>query len=181
MVSLSYYDYMESHGHDAPRGVRPPGAPSAAYLLVTLGFHAARELERRLDPLGIEPRHFGLLRLIAATEGQSQQSLGDMLQIPKSRMVWLVDDLEQLGLVERRRNPSDRRANALFLTSKGHATLEAATSTASTHEEALLASLDTDQRRQLASLLSVVAAEQGVLDSPLPGQPPGRRGSAEDR
>jgi DNA-binding MarR family transcriptional regulator len=172
---------MENPGHDAPREVQMSGAPSAAYLLVTLGFHAARELERRLQPLGIEPRHFGLLRSIAATEGQSQQLLGDMLGIPKSRIVWLVDDLEQLGLVERRRNPSDRRANALFLTAKGQDILETSTSVAASHEEALLASLDEDQRRQLTALLSIVAAEQGVLDSPLPGQPPGRRASGDDR
>jgi DNA-binding MarR family transcriptional regulator len=172
---------MENHAQDAPHKSRTLDAPSAAFLLVTLGFHAARELERRLDPLDIEPRHFGLLRTIAATEGQSQQSLGDMLQIPKSRMVWLVDDLEQLGLVERRRNPADRRANALFLTAKGRDILETATSVAASHEEALLASLDEDQRRQLTALLSIVAAEQGVLDSPLPGHPPGRRASTEDR
>ena len=45
-----------------------------AYLLVQLGFHLAGKFAERLAPLGLEPRHFGMLTRLAANEGRSQQA-----------------------------------------------------------------------------------------------------------
>jgi DNA-binding MarR family transcriptional regulator len=148
----------------------PPGG--AAFLLVQVGFHAARRFEERLAPLGIQPRHVGLLRLVAATEGQSQQALAERLHLPKSRMVWLVDDLEQHGLIERRRNPADRRAYALYLTPRGRRVVDEAMEVSAVHETDLLGSLQPTEREELAALLRRVAADQGILGTVLPGPPP---------
>jgi DNA-binding MarR family transcriptional regulator len=148
-------------------------SPDAAFLLVQLGFYAARRFEERLAPLGIQPRQFGLLRLVADSEGQSQQALSEILHITKSRMVWLVDDLERHGLAERRRNPSDRRAYALYLTPKGRQILEEARKVVADHEADLFGSLEPAERRQLAGILHRVAADKGILGQVLPGQPPG--------
>jgi DNA-binding MarR family transcriptional regulator len=157
---------------DEATKVKPaPDPGGAAFLLVQLGFHAARLYEKRLAPLGIEPRHVGLLRSVAAVEGQSQQALGEMLHIPKSRMVWLVDDLEEHGLVERRRNPTDRRAYALYLTPTGRRRLGEAMEISAQHEAELLADLQPDERGQLIALLRRVAATQGIPRSALPGFP----------
>jgi len=86
--------------------VRPPAR--VRLLLIQLGYHAARRLNARLEPLGLEPRHYGVLRAIAAREGATQQAVGSRLDLAPPRMVALIDDLEKRGLVERRRNPSDR-------------------------------------------------------------------------
>jgi DNA-binding MarR family transcriptional regulator len=142
----------------------------ASYLLVQIGYEAARRFGERLAPLGIEPRHFGLLRLVAGVEGQSQQALAERLHLPKSRMVWLVDDLEQRELVERRRNPADRRAHALYLTEKGQEVLARSAEVATRHEEDLLRSLGPEERIELSSLLQRIAADMGILGSSLPGQ-----------
>ena len=72
-----------------------------------------------LEPVGIDPREFLLMRFVAASEGQSQQALAERLGVPASRMVALVDHLEDAGLVERRPNPEDRRIRGLHLTRKG--------------------------------------------------------------
>jgi DNA-binding MarR family transcriptional regulator len=150
-----------------------------AFLLVQLGMHVARKFEERLKPLGIAPRHFGLLRSIAAVEGQSQQAIGDKLHIPKPQMVWLIDDLEQQGLVERKRNQRDRRAYALHLTPKGHQALQQASVVAREHEEDVLKSLSPAERRQLAMLLGTVADDQGILGNSLPGRPPSRKNDTD--
>src|SRR6516225_1293561 len=92
------------------------GEEDFAYLLVQLGFHVDRQFSERLAPLGLEPRHAGLLVQLAANEGLSQQALGELIGLNPTRMVFLVDELEQRGLVERRRNPADRRSYALYLT-----------------------------------------------------------------
>ena len=55
----------------------------------------------------------------SAAEGQSQQAIGERLQIPPSRMVAFVDALEARSLLERRHNPHDRRTRELHLTEAG--------------------------------------------------------------
>jgi DNA-binding MarR family transcriptional regulator len=144
---------------------------SAAFLLVQLGLHGARLFKERLASLDIEPRHFGLLQSIAAVEGRSQQALAELLCLPKSRMVWLIDDLERHGLVERRRNPTDRRAHALYLTSRGHHILHEAMEASATHEAHLLRTLQPAEREHLSALLWRLAADQGILGEILPGRP----------
>jgi DNA-binding MarR family transcriptional regulator len=84
-------------------------------------------------------------------------------------MVALVDHLEQRGLVERRANPSDRRARALHITPEGRRLLGKAFGVAVRNETAFGASLTPDERRQLVSLLQKVAAEKHLLSGVHPG------------
>lgn len=132
------------------------------FLLSKLGFHCSGGFAAALEPLHINPGHFGLLRILAATEGISQQALAEELRIPASRMVGVIDELEGLGLVERRRNPTDRRANALFLTPAGTALLARATGLATGWEERLCAGLSDDERQDLLALLRRVAGAQDL-------------------
>lgn len=135
---------------------------SVSFLLSQLGAANARWFHDTLVPVGLEPRQFAILRFIAMDEGQSQQALGDMLQIPPSRMVALIDELEERGLMERRPNPNDRRARALFVTPKGRKTLQAAMEKARAHEAELCSPLDPGERDQLIDVLSRLAAHQGL-------------------
>ena len=65
-----------------------------------------------LSPLELQIRHFGaLVRLADGTS--SQRELADRLQVSTPVVVEMVDALEARGLVERRRDPADRRLNAL--------------------------------------------------------------------
>src|SRR5581483_9559031 len=92
----------------------------------SLGYAVSRRFHTTLEPLSLEPREFALLRAVAPAEGASQQAIGERLQIPASRMVAFVDALEARGLLERRPNPNDRRARALYLTDDGRALLASA-------------------------------------------------------
>ncbi len=105
---------MDQEARAAPDG--PHGPEGFAYLLVQLGTRAARRFAERLAPLELEPRHAGLLLRLAGSEGRSQQAIGELIGLNSTRMVFLVDELEQRGLVERRRNDADRRSYALYLT-----------------------------------------------------------------
>jgi len=140
-----------------------------AYLLVQLGTHTARLFAERLAPLGLEPRHAGMLFRLAASEGRSQQAIGELVGLNATRMVFLVDELEQRGLVERRRNEADRRSHALYLTGSGRAKLAELGAVAARHQEELGASLSRDERGQLTGLLRKLAREQGITEQSLPG------------
>jgi|SRR5215475_1261588 len=153
---------------------RPPGAGEEdfAYLLVQLGLHLARQFGDRLAPLGLEPRHAGMLTRLAAHEGLSQQALGELIGLTPTRMVFLVDELEQRGLVERRRNTADRRSYALYLTTQGRGTLRQIQAVGTDHQNEIGASLTQAERIQLAGLLRRLATEQGITADNLPGIPP---------
>jgi DNA-binding MarR family transcriptional regulator len=148
------------------------GEEDFAYLLVQLGFHVARQFSERLAPLGLEPRHAGVLFRLAANEGLSQQAIGGLIGLNPTRMVFLVDELEQRGLVERRRNAADRRSYALYLTGQGREKLREVRASGSRHQDEIGGSLIRDERVQLTSLLRKLAAEQGITEDDFPGIPP---------
>ncbi len=135
----------------------------AGFLLAQLGTHAHQRFAERLVELDLHPRHFGMLSHLAASEGQSQQALSNALAIHRSAVVALVDDLEQRGLAERRRDPLDRRAYTLYLTPKGRRVLADLEGLAQEQEGELLAALGASERSQLISLLQRLAESQGLL------------------
>src|SRR5260370_247119 len=79
---------------EAPRG---PQSDDFAYLLVQLGFHVAAAFSKRLAPLGLEPRHFGMLTRLAANQGKSQQAIGELMGLNPTRMAILVNELAKAG------------------------------------------------------------------------------------
>jgi DNA-binding MarR family transcriptional regulator len=158
----------------------PPVMP-AAFLLSKVGFDVARHFHAGLAAIGLEPRQFALLNYVALGEGQSQQALGEALRVPASRMVSIVDDLEQRGLLERRRNPDDRRAHALYLTPAGEQVLAEGRRVAMENEERICAPLAPEEREQLVGLLRRLAADQDMpigvhpaWSMPAPGERPTR-------
>jgi DNA-binding MarR family transcriptional regulator len=152
---------------------KPGGPPrrrtSAAFLVAQVGSHAASKFAERLAPLGLSPPHAGILRVLSADPGLSQQALGAILGILPSRLVILVDDLEKRGLVERRDTPDDRRSYALLLTGKGKEMLDDIGRVAREHDAAVCAALSEKEREQLASLLGRIAEDQGLVPGVHPG------------
>jgi DNA-binding MarR family transcriptional regulator len=155
------------------------GRFGAAFLVAQVGAHAASRFAERLAALDLSPPHAGILRALAGAPGISQQALGSSLGILPSRLVILVDELDERGLIERRDDPDDRRTYQLFVTEKGRQALEAIGRVARAHQDALCAALSEDERQTLAGLLSRIAEEQGLS----PGVHPGFRqmGSSASR
>jgi DNA-binding MarR family transcriptional regulator len=127
------------------------------YLLAFIAEHATERFERELAPEGIRTRHASVLVVIDAEGPMSQRELGRRLRIDKSPMVGVVDDLERLGLAERRRDRSDRRVQAIHLTPKGRIALERVMQLAETLNARIFGVLDDDERGQLHDLLLRVA------------------------
>jgi DNA-binding MarR family transcriptional regulator len=137
---------------------RPPR--SVGFLLSQLGFVSSKRFMDALRPVGIDPRGWTLLRYVDAEEGQSQHALADRLGVPPSRMVALVDGLEEAGLIERRPHPEDRRIRALHLTAKGRRALRRATEVAIAFESELCSGLNAGEREQLIDLLQKLQGDQ---------------------
>jgi DNA-binding MarR family transcriptional regulator len=141
---------------------RSPLGQAVGFLIAQLGFEVTRRFAMIMREVGLDPRQWSLLRAVAATEGQSQNALGDSLLIPPSSMVALVDHLEERGLVERRPDPVDRRSRRLYITSEGRHLVEDAWQLAAGFERRLCAGFSPDQRQRLIELLSHIVDNLGL-------------------
>ena len=140
-----------------------------AFLLSQVGIHASRLFAQRIAAVDLNPPLFRVLNLVAAAEGQSQQAIAAAIEIPPSRMVALVDELEQRGLVERRPDPEDRRVRALFLTAKGKRCLTRGRKIAQQHEEELTAGMSPTDSKRLIALLQKIVDHQALGKGVHPG------------
>jgi DNA-binding MarR family transcriptional regulator len=140
-----------------------------AFLLSQLGHHATALFATQIATIDLTPPHAGILRAIAAEPGRSQQALSAQLGLLPSRVVAYVDELEDRGYVERRRNPDDRRLHALYLTASGRKLMNKIGDLARQHERRLTAGLDTEQRATLRDLLATIADHQALTPHVHPG------------
>jgi DNA-binding MarR family transcriptional regulator len=131
-------------------------------MLSSTGHAVAKRFVAVMAPFELEPREFALLRRLALIEGATQQALADKLGIPASRMVALIDGMEQGDLIERRQSPSDRRARALYLTTTGRQLLERASKAAAEYEQHLTQDLSAAERAELLSMLDRVSMRLGL-------------------
>ncbi len=84
-------------------------------------------------------------------------------------MVYLIDELEQSGLVERVRNPDDRRSFLIHLTSDGQRTQQTAATALASAADTLLRPLDPEERGLLRDLLTRIADHWQALSAARPG------------
>ena len=161
---------------DALNGDRAPS--TLAFLLSQVGIHASRRFAERIAEADLNPPLFRILNLIDAAEGQSQQAIGARIQVPPSRMVALVDELEERGLVERRPDPGDRRVRALHLTRKGRNRLARGREIATAHEHELTRGMSDADRTRLTKLLQKMVDQQAIGKGVHPGL---SRGTDVDR
>ena len=145
-----------------PDSPSPDAAAGLGFLLSQVGAHTSARYAARLEPLGFKPMHVGILRVIRQSDGLSQQALGEKLGMFSSRLVGIIDEMEERGLVERRNSPKDRRAYALHLTDAGREALEQIGHVTREHQEVVCASLRDVEKAQLADFLRRIAAEQGL-------------------
>jgi len=140
-----------------------------AFLLSQLGHRSASVFADLIASIDLTPPHAGILRVIAAEPGRSQQALSGQLGLLPSRVVAYVDELEDLGYVERRRNPDDRRLHALYLTPSGKKALSKIGELGRQHERLMTAGLNSEQRDTLRQLLAAIAERQGLTPHVHPG------------
>ena len=145
------------------------GGDSVAFLLSQLGHRSASVFTDLIASIDLTPPHAGILRAIAAEPGRSQQALSGELGLLPSRVVAYVDELEDRGYVERRRNPDDRRLHALHLTASGKKVITKIGELGRQHDRLLTAGLDSQQRDTLHQLLATIAERQGLTPHVHPG------------
>ena len=129
---------------------------------------------------GFRPGCIGVLRVVAAREPVSQREVSEALLLDPSDLVTLVDILEAAGLVERRRDPADRRRYALEVTPRGQLAVVRLREISRETNEELLAPLDEHERAQLAELIGRVVRHHTGQPDPAATGPSATGPSAVD-
>jgi DNA-binding MarR family transcriptional regulator len=128
-------------------------ADQLGYLLGRAHLEHRAIAERGLAPLDLSGKGFGALILLVQEGPLSQQRLGQRQGVDRTTMIAVVDELESVGFVDRRRDPRDRRAYALQATAKGRRVLQRAAEATERAEDEFLAPLPEADRQRLKRLL----------------------------
>ena len=89
-----------------------------SYLLRQATIRAQQHVAQSLEGLQLRPPHNTVLQLVRQ-QPQTQVALSQRTSTDRTTMVGIIDELEGLGLVTRQRDPNDRRAHRVTLTSNG--------------------------------------------------------------
>lgn len=108
------------------------------------------------------PRGYQVLAAAGRGEPSNQLALAQKLGVDRTVMTYLLDELEQAGLVRRRPDPADRRARQVGLTEAGQARLCELERLLRTAEDHLLDPLDPAEREVLRGLLHRLATRTGT-------------------
>jgi DNA-binding MarR family transcriptional regulator len=110
-------------------------------------------LKEMLSENDLTPVHCGVLNSLYRNDGMSLKALADELSVNASTMTGIIDRMSAKELVERRADPSDRRALAVFLLEKGRDLEDYVTETVYRSNKIFLADFTEEEKATLKKFL----------------------------
>src|SRR6266536_4862279 len=153
----------------ATRPLTPPLSPvpqlpdelvaSATFLLKRLGFSAKERTMKAYEQTGLHPYHYAILIVLDERSRETQGAIADALGYDRGQLVGLLDELEERGFVERRRDPDDRRRHLVRLTPEGKRMLRQLRAIARRIDDEFFGPLSVKERANLHVLLLRLAEQ----------------------
>lgn len=140
---------------------------STTFLLKRLGFATKERSMKAYEEAGLHPYHFAILITVDEGSHETQGSIADALGYDRGQLVGLLDELEERGLVERRRDPNDRRRHLVQMTPEGKKALRRLRTLARQLEDEFLEPLSDADRAKLHQLLLQLAEKHEPRCAPL--------------
>jgi MarR family transcriptional regulator, lower aerobic nicotinate degradation pathway regulator len=126
---------------------------SSSHLLKRLGMEIKEAYREAFEAAGASPFYYSVLAVLEESPPETQATIADSLGYDRSWLVGLLDELEEKGLIERRRDPDDRRRHLVTLLPAGKQQLAELRAISKRVEDDFLAPLDAEQRKSLHALL----------------------------
>ncbi len=123
-----------------------------AFLLVR------EDMARAIEPLGLRMMTFSALAVVVENPDISQTQLSQALNLDRSGMVVLVDDLENDDLITRNRVPGNRRAYALRATLKGQRVWKKAAAAVREHEARMFSDLSAEEFERMRTVMRSISS-----------------------
>jgi DNA-binding MarR family transcriptional regulator len=129
---------------------------SLPYLLADSARLLRRAFDARVRVLGMTSPQARLLLLLHVSEGENQGFYADRLEVEPISLTRMIDRMEESGLIERHRDPGDRRAWRLHLTGKSRKVIDQVRAGLAGLEDEMLAGLSATQRDALSKALETI-------------------------
>ena len=146
-------------------------ANSSGYLLASLGVALKAQAIARAAASGFELYDYSLLAILGEGDRATQATIADALGLDPSRLVALLDSLEERGMVVRQRDPQDRRRHVVSITDAGSIELARVRAIIRELEDEFFAPLDAESREELHEMLVALAVQNDPrccsLDDPV--------------
>jgi len=139
---------------------------SPLFLLGRLGYSVKMEAMEAFEAAGFNAYSYSVLALLEEGARETQATIADSLRIDRSQLVGILDTLEAQGLIERRRDPNDRRRHLVSLTAAGKRQLAGFRKLVKRIEDEVLAPLDEQERAELHGLLLRIACARDTRFAP---------------
>lgn len=134
-------------------------------LLVSTGKQVADQIKSAFDAEHLRWRHGELLKLLAHRESTTQQQLLEALRVDPSVLVGLLNELERDGLIQRIRDPRDRRRHLVEISIPGRQALSNVLGGVEAVERAVFQDLSSEEQQTLQRLLIKVRDQLARPDS----------------
>lgn len=135
---------------------------SLGYVVRRAQLKIFQEFNLLFEALDIKPAQFSVLEIIHSNPGLRQSELARALNIQRTNMVGMLDQLQDRDLIERKPSKKDLRAHALYLTRKGEKLLKHLHIQFSLHEDSLSKRLGEENLKLVRESL------ESIIKSPHP-------------
>ena len=140
---------------------------SLGFLISDVSRLMRRRFDERARAIGVTRAQWRTLVTLSRNEGINQGGLAELLKVEPITLCRMVDRLAEAGLVERRRDPADRRAWRIFLTEAARPLLEQLRAIADGMFEDLFAGISADRQAEMVDTLSMLRSN---LIAPTPAR-----------
>jgi DNA-binding MarR family transcriptional regulator len=137
------------------------------FWLRTVSNAVSQSFARRVEAKGVTVAEWALLRVLFDSEAAAPSKAAGRLGMTRGAVTKLADRLIGKGLLLRRADPDDGRAQALALTAKGRRLVPELAVLADRNDAEFFGALSAKERRHLAEILRGIVAARGLNAMPI--------------
>ena len=141
-------------------------APSTCVLIAQLARGTRRQVEAAAAPLGLRARELLALQHLRDRGPSAKQALVELVGVDATNLVAILNTLEDAGLIERRRDRTDRRRAIIEISTRGEQVLTELDHSLQRLDNTLLVGLTTQEREQLNTLLARIVEQTAAACTP---------------